>query len=388
MIKNNFQKKSTLYQDILTPNILSDIVSQLIGIEDYDVVFDDRGYNKGRLALLFYENKVIYISFSEEKIVGRNSSFQSFSTALTLYMLEENVNKEICFYFLPNIEGNYRTDYFMFNYRLMKTANVNFLNSDSLLKAPITAFNSPEDIIIHKDQIRKKNTGNNSTYITRNEKNTLQVFGKTYGASKYETTNLCLALSVVSETKVELYEIEEGGLTKLPANAKEALESLGNVKIFTSNRNIEETQFEENNSLRSKIYIYNLFEKLGNKQCVFCQCNVPQIIQGAHIWSVADIKKEFNLTKNEKLDLALNGDNGLWLCQNHHKLFDVNLLIVLADGSISCKIDENQIGIDFIKNITLNTQLSTSILTDSFLYFLEQRNKTINTSLYAKLACS
>jgi hypothetical protein len=329
LVKNKFQKRDSLYEDILTPDILADVSLKLTGSAEYTCKFDDSGYNKGRLAILEHEGRLFYISFSEVEIEGRNSSFQSFSTALTKYILEDNPNKEICFYFLPGITGSFETPYFMFNYRLMKTAGVKFLNGDAYIKKTITPFASPEDIILHKDKIRSANSGNSSTYITTSAEDKLQIFGKTYGASKYETANLCLALSEISDSKIELYEIEEGGLTKLPQASKEAIESLGIIEIYTSNRTIEKVNFKENNSLRSAEYVYNLLKKLGNKKCAFCDCAIPQIIQGAHVWPVARIKGENHLTPDEKLLMAIDGDNGMWLCQNHHKLFDTDNF---ADG--------------------------------------------------------
>ena len=91
------------------------------------------------------------------------------------------------------------------------------------------------------------------------------IFGKTYGANKYETTILCLALSEIATSKIQLFQIGEGGLTELPEKAREAIESLGKVEIYTSDRTIEKIDFEENDSLRSIEYVYNLLEKLGDK---------------------------------------------------------------------------------------------------------------------------
>jgi len=385
LIKNKFQKRDQLYEDILTSDILSDISLKLTGSKEYTCEFDNSDYNKGRLAILTHQDKVFYISFSEENIEGRNSSFQSFSTALTKYILEENPNKEICFYFLPNITGSFETPYFLFNYRLMKTAGVNFLNSDKYIKNRIIPFASPEDIILHKDKIRAGNTGNSSTYITRSSDNKLQIFGKTYGASKYETTNLCLALSEISEDQIELYEIEEGGLTKLPKASKEAIGSLGIIEIHTSNRTIEKNNFTENNSLRSAEYVYNLLKKLGDKKCAFCDCAIPQIIQGAHIWPVAQIKKENHLTMDEKLSMAIDGDNGLWLCQNHHKLFDTDILIVTSNLSIMYKKDVDESLHEFIKSTSTNKKVEESLANDRFMFYLKKRNTKLSEQNYQEI---
>ena len=369
----------------MRPSILADVCEKVTGRTDYTVDFDNTGYNIGRLAVLEYADKKTFISFSELEIRSRNSSFQSFPSALSRYILDESPNKEICFYFHPDTAGNWETPYFIFMYRLMQTANVNFLNDDDYLSNPILPFPTPEDIVLHKDQMRSRNPGNRSTYLTRGARNQLQIFGKTYGANKYETTLLCLAISEIATTDVELYEIEEGGLTKLPQTSKDAIESLGIVQIFTSNIQIERIDFEENDSLRSASYIYNLLEKLGDKKCALCECDIPQIIQGAHIWPVADIKRENQLTQDEKLALALDGNNGLWLCQNHHKLLDVNILRLFNDGSVKYKTTLTETQTDYVKEITEITELPNDIVNEGFTEYLTKRNQSIPEELYAEL---
>lgn len=370
----------------MTAPILADVCRKVTGRTDCTCDFDNTGYNIGRLAVLEYQGKKTYISFSAVENEGRNSSFQSFPSALSRFILEENPNKEICFYFHPSITGNFETSYFIFMYRLMKTAGVNFLNEADYLSQPILPFTTPEDIIAHKDRLRSRNTGNRPTYITHGANDNLQIFGKTYGANKYETTILCLAISEIASTEVELYQIEEGGLTRLPQMSKEAIDSKGVVQIITSNRIFERFDFEENDSLRSIEYIYNLFEKLGDKKCAFCECEIPQIIQGAHIWPVADIKEENHLTQDERLDLALDGENGLWLCQNHHKLLDINFLRISEDGSIKYRTVINEIASSFIRDITINNQLQNELITDKFVIYLRKRNENINEELYSELS--
>lgn len=355
-------------------------------MKDFTVEFDDSGYNIGRLLLLEYNKKIFYISLSEIDIKSRNSSFQSFPSALNRFILEKNRNKEICYYFHPDISGSYETAYFVFMYRLMKTAKVNFLNSNQYLKSHISSFSSPQDIILSKNNIRGKNQANKSTYITRGERNEIQIFGKTYGANKYETTILCHALSEVTKVPISLFEIEEGGLTKLPQKSKDAIESLEKVKIFSTNKTIERESLKESLSLRSPTYIYNLLEKLGEKSCSLCSCEIPQIIQGAHVWPVSSIKKLHKLTDGEKLDHATNGDNGLWLCQNHHKLFDSNIICIDKSGNVLISDNIDTKNVTFLSSITTTKKLSNKILNKSFMSYLAKRNSDTDLKLYKSVS--
>lgn len=383
VIKNHFQKRPDLYEDILTPDILLDVSERITGVRNFTVSFDNDGYNKGRLATLEYNGTISYISFSEVEVTSRNSSFQSFSTALVKYYQEENFNKGLYFYFLES-NGRIATAYFIFMYRLMKTAGTVFLNEQDFLNLEINPFNSPSDIIAQRNLNRERNSGNASTYITTDENNILQIFGKTYGANKYETTLLCLALYRITSFPIELYEIKEGDLTILPAAARGVIISLG-INVITSDVTLERNEFETNDSLRSPRYIFNLFEKFGEKKCSLCDCEIPQIIQGAHIWPVSDIKKQGNLTTEEKIVFALDGDNGLWLCQNHHKMLDVNLLRISENGLVKFKSNVGVRSSRFIKEVTTIKQLPEEIITPRFIDYLSRRNNTIDEVYYAEV---
>lgn len=383
-IKNKFQKRSELYQDILTTEILRDVCKRLTGKTDFTVTFDDTGYNIGRLATLEYNGTINYISFSEFEIGSRNSFFQSFPSALVKYHQETNLNKQIYFYFLePN--GNIETSYFVFMYRLMKTAGTIFLNEIDYLTNEVVPFNSVSDIINQRDLNRGRNKGNASSYVTVDENGTLQIYGKTYGANKYETTLLCLAIHEITSFSMELYEIQEGNLQQLPRDARNVILSLG-INVITSDLVLEREEFRTNDSLRSPTYIYNLLEKLGDKKCSLCDCEIPQIIQGAHIWAVASIKKATNINPDQKLNYAIDGDNGLWLCNNHHKLFDINLLYIAKDGRLKYKTNIEQIHKEYLRNFTINSRISDEILTPEFIGFLEKRNKTLNAREYSFIA--
>ena len=384
VIKNRFQKRSETYRDILTSDILTEVCKKITGQTTYTKDFID-AVNIGRQATLEFQDSISYISFSENKIGGRNASLQSFPSALINFHREENLNKNIYFYILP-AQGNFETDYFIFMYRLMKTVGTIFLNENEYITKNIFPFSTVEDIIVNKNSSRSRNRSNNSTYITISTNNVLQIFGKLYGANKYETVLLCLAIYKIDNSEIELYEVEEGRLKRLPQKAREVIDALDRVTIISSNITLERREYEANDSLRSPSYIYNLLEKLGDKKCSFCECEIPQIIQGAHIWAVADIKKENQLTPDEKLDFALDGDNGLWLCQNHHKLLDVNMLRISENGAVKYKANTDELAINFIQNITTNNQVVKEHLTDRFIEFLRKRNERVSEEHYSEIS--
>lgn len=382
-IRNKFQKRSELYQDILTNELLTDVCYRITGRRKYTVSFDNTSYNKGRLATLEYNESISYISFSESEIRSRNSFFQSFPSALIKYYQEINPNKDIYFYFLEP-DSNIETSYFIFMYRLMKTAGTIFLNESDYLQHQVDPFSSVSDIITQRDINRRRNSGNLSSYVTFDENNKLQIFGKTFGANKYETTLLCLAIHKVAHLNIELYEIREGNLKQLPQDARDVIISLG-IEVVNSDFTLEREEFVTNNSLRSPTYLYNQLNKLGEKRCSLCDCEIPQIIQGAHVWPVSNIKNLTNIDLNAKIQFAIDGENGLWLCCNHHKLFDINLLYIHSDGRLKYKSNVQETYADYLQDYTTKTRVPEEILTLKFNDYLSKRNENLDESLYSFL---
>ncbi len=132
----NAQKTPGLYDSILTSQVLDDICLKVTGQSDYTVVKDTSAYNKGRLIFVEFEGIVNYVSLSEVRIEGRNSSLQSVPTALNMFYADNRPNKRLCYYFMPH-EGNAFTDYHLFVYRLLMTAGVDFLNIGQYYHLPI-----------------------------------------------------------------------------------------------------------------------------------------------------------------------------------------------------------------------------------------------------------
>lgn len=384
LIKNNPQKGGYKYSDILTPSVLKDICVRATGCKEYTVYFDNDGYNKGRLVKIDYNGSVTYVTLSEAgKIKGRNYFFQSLTTALIRYHQDESTKKRICFYFLKP-EGSIETDYFKFMYRLMATAGFVFLNATNYLADAILPFTSIEDIIAARYQNKGRNRSNNSTYITKGLNGITEIYGKTYGASKKETTLLCIVSSRVAKS-VKLYEICEQELTVLPEPDLEVIRSLKNVSVIPTDLTMERREFEVDNSLRSPRYIYNLLAKLGPKKCALCDCEIPELIAGAHIWPVADIKKMEGLGFDDKLRHATDGDNGLWLCDNHHKILDEHFLKIESDGELKCRAGLAERAISFIKDITSVHQIASTLLTGKFRGYLHKRNAPLGGIGYSAL---
>ena len=257
------------------------------------------------------------------------------------------------------------------------TAGIEFLNADSFFGTEILPFNTVDDLIMARNLNRGRNKSNNSTYVTISDKRNPQIYGKTYGASKYETTLFAVALSRLTNRLIELYEIQEKDLKELPKRSLDVIQSLG-IRIIPTSLTFEKNEYEKDNSLRSPRYIYNLLSKLGPKKCAFCGCEIPELIQGAHIWPVSNIKKESRLSLEKRLEYATDGDNGLWLCENHHKMFDEDIIAIDSEGELSLRNELEQKDVEFIEYITPIKTLSKEVMSRSFILYLNRRYDTVN----------
>ncbi len=391
IVKKNLQKSRNTgiyFSDRLTEAVLSDVCKRITDQDCYDVdfvendyqdVFLENTYNKGRLAILHYKGTAHYVSFSESSVNGRNSSVQSVPTAFNLYYCNQYPFKKLHYYFLDVQTGNLETEYLKFMYRLMSTIGFNFLNDDVALSQRIQNFISIEDIMFNRRISSWRNQSNNSTYITKSGVDTIDIYGKVYGANKYETSMLCYALSKLRNERqiLTLYEVLDNDLDELPKISRRVINEMGVIRIVPTNMTLEKKHYDEDGSLRSPRYIYNLLDRLGPKQCALCNCGIQELVQGAHIWPVSQIKKEVGMSDEDKLKCAIDGDNGLWLCENHHKLFDENLIRITESGAIYYKETIPQDYSDFISEITLRKYLPDSIMTEQFKEYLRRRNNAI-----------
>lgn len=387
VMKDNLQKSKNTgvyFRDIVTPEVLGDVCYRITGQTDftyeyvdneYQDMFLEKSYNKGRMAVMQYKDVANYISFSELEIGGRNSSVQSVPTAFNLYYSNPYHKKRLYYYFL-NVSGNAETDYQILIYRLMNTIGFEFLNAGRSLLMRIQSFNSVEDIIYNRKMNAGRNRSNNSTFITKGHAGEIEIYGKTYGANKYETSLICYALSRLWQPgqRMKLYEVLEGDLKELPLASLHVIKHMGIIEVVPTDMTLEKRIYEgKENSLRSPRYTYNLFNKLGNKRCALCDCEIPELIQGAHILPVSAIRKMNSISLEKRLEFALDGDNGLWLCENHHKMFDEGMISFDNHGVLFVKNEIDQRHKRFIEETTKCKALPPEFLTDNFLWYLEQR---------------
>ncbi|MEE3384848.1 MAG: HNH endonuclease signature motif containing protein [Prevotella sp.] len=381
------QKTPGLFDRILTNEVLLDICLRVTGQSRFRVVKDRSTYNRGRLVFLEYGGIVNYISLSEANIGGRNSSLQSVPTAINMFYADQRRNKRLCYYFIPHV-GNAFTDYHLFIYRLLMTAGIDFLNIGDYYQQHVLPYRNVDDLIIDRRENQTSNSSNNSSYVSKTS-DKIQIYAKTFGASKYESTLLAIAISHIADRPIDLFNICEQDLTKLPQASLNTIEGLGNISMHYTSLFLDKREYlqqSDRSELRSASYTFNLFNRLGAKKCALCGCEIPEIIQGAHIWGVAQISRTPGLDDDTKFNHAVSGHNGLWLCQNHHKLFDSNIILLDNDGFVRLKDNLVTDNVAFIRSTTFRTSVDARFLSAEFKDYLAKRNETLDLEHSHRLA--
>lgn len=71
---------------------------------------------------------------------------------------------------------------------------------------------------------------------------------------------------------------------------------------------------------------------------------------------------------------------------NHHKLFDINILYIAGNGRVKYKTNIEEPHEEYLRGITLNSRLPNDILTPTFISYLGRRNRAINAEEYSFVA--
>ena len=363
------------------------ICRRLTGQEQYKIVKEHRR-DVGKLFFLETDKRIFYITYTPYgNVDGRNSYFQSIPTAMNLYLENKDIShKETSFHlYLPKSAGNNKTSYHIFMYQLLKTIGIDFINEiEALGNIQLTGFTSVEKVIGDRNKISSGNRSNRPTFIT-DEGDVYNLYAKTFGANSKESSLICLAISRISDKPINLYFVEDNKSNFLSKSDIKGIQTFAKTQKcqpinFYSGDGIDLTKSnkensKENDNLRHPQFTYNLLAKTyGKKKCVLCNCMIERIIQAAHIYPLEAIKKDTHKQFSEKLKLAVDGNNGMWLCQNHHKLFDCGLIRFNDDGSIfynNVTKEEDKVYLD---SITIKKSIGADFFNSATLRYLHMRD--------------
>jgi len=160
----------------------------------------------------------------------------------------------------------------------------------------------------------------------------------------------------------------------------------------------EQSQYEKakasGNPRNQELFRNNIRAKGIQTKCYLCGCEIDTILQAAHLWGVAEIKRASMKTINHALAsddlrdllcdeeiatepfykryvLANSGDNGVWMCNNHHGLFDGHYFCFNSEnGDVIFDITKDEESKAYFEKITTETHLANEVLTERTKAFL------------------
>lgn len=322
-------------QEQLNDDEIKEIVQKSLGTNEYEIFNEDRGLNSGQYIKLQYRDSIKYILLSRDDFDSRNAFLvERFSTPYKNFIEEKNNNKSFeCFIRKTDQQ---QPPYNIFTFKMLNTIGIKIINEDKLILPNLdygsildcSAFNNYEQFKNYRHTLQQRNSSNNSTQFEEDEYGNINVLGKTFGANGRETALICLTLSKLEkDMPINYIQVNERDIKhpgKITGADKFILESLG-ININDESIDFDQASEEIKDSRVMGIFHYNLMQKYGEKKCLLCGCNIEKMIQGAHIYSRSDIKKS-SLPEEEKFKEMTDGNNGFWLCANHHLLFDYLLI--------------------------------------------------------------
>lgn len=304
------------------------------------------------------------------------------------------------------------------NHNNLKFASFNKFLRDIAYISDRNCGNAPS--FLQCDEVETIDEEGNSNYMT--EKYTYTF--KSLSAQQYDSLLRCWCLKVLADrenTAIEFklgkqyfaYDSEERRISEQLSQPVKEIFDLANLNIeYTTTEDFMDERLKsdntylrckEANEIRNQTLFRNNIRKKGiPTECVICGEDDAKLLDAAHIWEVNQIKKaslneinEFIRTNNlqtimelsseysreffyKKYFLANSGDNGVWMCKNHHKQFDLNYYCFDSEyGRVLLKFDSPITALKFQEDLK-KEKLAKEILTPLTKTFLSKRQLVFN----------
>lgn len=313
------QNNQKLINDLSEP-VLQDVCNIVFGSTTYS--FENENRRNGRYIKIIDDstNEVHYVCFSNPNNNGRNSHLMQFvSPTYIEFNKDTSTNKHLDIYLIDQ-SRNDRTDYIKMFYRCFATIGIRTLNLQGV--TGIVPFTSYEDLKSYRNQTSGRNTHNRSTYFTDDE-NQVSIYGKTFGANAMESFIFGLTIQQIVDKRVVFYPVVDNESENISVEQRRVLTeaglSYGDAIQLTPTGYARATR---DTSRNQNVFKYNLLQKFGDQQCYLCGCDVEHLVIASHIERVTDIDRNVSYTPEQKANRSTDGDNGLWLCASHDKMFE------------------------------------------------------------------
>lgn len=347
------------------------------------------GESKGQYLIVDIDGGKHFIYFSAPSpLEGRNSYIsQSIPGVWKRYReLKKSIpNLEFYVYLFDDKEIKETSDYILYIIRCLRTAGLVILNDNQIINNA-KPFTSISDLKLAKQVISETNKGNNPTYIYQDVDGII-IFAKYDGANNGDAIIICSAIGELvckdnrqSDEKISAkvipYSEKADNKDKAPnSELNKYLLDFYEIPIEDTLRTYEKGDRYAGSSRNQNLFRFNLSKKYAHTSCFLCRCEISKLLVASHIHRVADIDKSPE-SFEEKIKHATSGENGIWLCSNHDKLFEHGLITFKLNGEVALhKLEDKDL--PFFGEITTKYGIPDEYITKDMQYYLTKHHDRV-----------
>lgn len=346
----------------LEERVIANVVNRIFGTDTYIKEVESRRTGRFIKVIEDNSNEMHYVCLSNPNNDSRNAHLMQFiSPSYVEYWNEPNSNKHFDVYVI-NPGRNDRTPYIKMFYRCFITMGITILNWEELGLDGLVGFRGYDELKECRNRTSGRNAHNQQTYFadeSQSGRSQISLYGKTFGANAMESFIFALTLSKICNKPVVLYPVVDNESRTISSAQQRVLTENGvaigdTIEVLPNGTARPLPARQRETSRDTVVFHYNLLQKYGEKRCYICGCDMEHMTIGSHIERVTDIDHNHDYSEAEKSRRSTDGDNGLWLCANHDKMFEYG--IIYFDGGL-LKIGNmvhNQTDRDYISH-TLKT---------------------------------
>lgn len=339
------------YKEEITREVIERVLARLGFVGEYEIVIE-RG--DGRRLLIDRDGRHTYVILSGCAADARNAFLAQYvPTVLGEFVNDRCLEKSVCVYLLDT-SRRARASFILDTYCAVKTLGLEILNEDELGIDEILPYTSFTEWKRAKTERQRRNTYNQGSYAI-DDGDELCVYGKLYGANGKDSVLMACQLARIAARegkRLRFVQVWEHDTQSLSARDRSLLEYFG-VLFDDDNVVVRDMRAtgERTTCRNQALFRYNLLEKYGGKRCYLCGCDIESTIVASHIHRIVDLDNS-PLSAEERNRCAVDGDNGLWLCATHDKLFEYGQISFDDDGALVVSPELTEAQREFVEGIT------------------------------------
>lgn len=365
------------YKEEITREVIGRVLARLGLDGDYELEVE-RG--DGRRLVIDCDGRRTYVILSGCVADARNAFLAQYvPTVLGEFVQDRCLEKSVSV-FLLDTSRRAKTPFIIDTYRALKTLGLEIINEDELGIGGIAPYESFAEWKLAKAERQRRNSYNQGSYAI-DDGDELCVYGKLYGANGKDSVLMACQLARIAARegkRLRFVQVWEHDTQSLSARDRSLLEYFG--VLFDDDdvvvRDMRATG-ERTTCRNQALFRYNLLEKYGDKKCYLCGCDIESAIVASHIHRIVDLDNS-QMSDAEKGRCAVDGDNGLWLCATHDKLFEYGQIFFDGNGALALSPALTEQQRAYIEGITSVRAIAAAHLTPGMREYLRKHRDRVS----------